>query len=240
MTGIGKCKPDERHKGGRGNLAALVRDRGFGRVRGLFHGVHADAGLDEGQRFDPVDADILVGMVRILADEFDAAVVLRFLDVFYRDVLFAVDVDREQVHVAPKDIVDAVHLLVQHDVAALEQGIHAVADDVNGSVAFGQVGNVDIVDRTDGILAREERYKTGSAFDVVERYALHGQRAVGAPDERDERFERTVEDLPLAALDPLGIKVQFLNEDVLVSFGKRRPSCFDHGECTLAYTEYAG
>ena len=68
----------------------------------LFHGVHADAGFDESQCLDAVDTHILVGMVRVLAHQLDAAVVFGFLDVFHRYVLLSVDIYREQVHVAPK------------------------------------------------------------------------------------------------------------------------------------------
>lgn len=118
---------------------------GWGPGGFLFHGVHADAGFDESQCLDAVDTHILVGMVRVLAHQLDAAVVFGFLDVFHRYVLLSVDIYREQVHVAPKNVVNAVHLFVQYDVSAFEQGVHAVSDDVDGPVALGQVGNVDVI-----------------------------------------------------------------------------------------------
>ena len=57
---------------------------GWGPGGFLFHGVHADAGFDESQCLDAVDTHILVGMVRVLAHQLDAAVVFGFLDVFHR------------------------------------------------------------------------------------------------------------------------------------------------------------
>lgn len=140
---------------------------GWGPGGFLFHGVHADAGFDESQCLDAVDTHILVGMVRVLAHQLDAAVVFGFLDVFHRYVLLSVDIYREQVHVAPKNVVNAVHLFVQYDVSAFEQGVHAVSDDVDGPVALGQVGNMDVIHRADGGLSREERDKSCRAFDII-------------------------------------------------------------------------
>ena len=105
-------------------------------------GVHADAGLDECDGADACDFDLLVGVVGVLADELHESGAVGFLDVLHGDVLFAVDVDREQVHVAPEDVVDVLELLVEDDVAAFEQRVHRIADDVDGAVALGEVGDV--------------------------------------------------------------------------------------------------
>ena len=85
-------------------------------------------------------------MVGVLADELHMSGPFGFLDVLYGDVLFAVDVDREEVHVAPEDVVDVFELFVEDDVAAFEQGVHRVSDDVDGPVALREVGDVDEVD----------------------------------------------------------------------------------------------
>ena len=59
-------------------------------------------------------------MVRVLAHEFHIPLAVGFLNVFHRHVLLAVDVDRQQIHVAPEDIVDVAQLFVEYDVAAFE------------------------------------------------------------------------------------------------------------------------
>ena len=95
---------------------------------------------------------------------------LHLLDEFDRDVLFAFVAERDEVHLAPDDVVIVLDLFVHHDVARLEQRVHRVAPHVNGSVAAGQVGDRDIVDR--GVPVGEDRYQAGHGFEVVERYFL--------------------------------------------------------------------
>ena len=51
--------------------------------------------------------DLLFGVVAVFAHEFDVALALRFLDVLDCDELLAVDVEREEVHIAPEDVVEA-------------------------------------------------------------------------------------------------------------------------------------
>ena len=60
----------------------------------LPYAVHSDAGLDQCQRTDSFHGDLLVGVVGVLADEFDVILPFGLLDIFYGDVLFAVEVDR--------------------------------------------------------------------------------------------------------------------------------------------------
>lgn len=60
----------------------------------LPYAVHSDAGLDQRQCTDPFHGDLLVGVVGVLADEFDVILPFGLLDIFYGDVLFAVEVDR--------------------------------------------------------------------------------------------------------------------------------------------------
>ena len=82
--------------------------------------VHPDAGLDQRDCPYAVERHVLVGVVRVLAHEFHIPLAVGFLNVFHRHVLLAVDVDRQQIHVAPEDIVDVAQLFVEYDVAAFE------------------------------------------------------------------------------------------------------------------------
>ncbi len=166
-------------------------------------------------------------MVGILADELDESLPVGFLDVFHRDVLLAVDVDREQIHVAPEDIRDVRKLLVEHDVAALEQGIHRVAHDVDGSVALRQVGDVDVVDRFGLGPVGEERHQPRRPFDRVERHALQRQRVVG-PVAVCRQVGLGVEHGLAPRFEEFGIDVQFLNQYILVACGQGRLAGFDH------------
>ena len=114
----------------------------------------------------------------ILADEFDAAGFLGFLDIFDGHVLLAVDVDRQQIHVAPENIVYVAYLLIKYDIAALEQRVHAVADHVNRPVAARQVRNVNVVHRRERALVQKQRNQPCRTFDIVQRNALRGKRPV--------------------------------------------------------------
>ena len=90
--------------------------------------IHPDTGLDQGEGPDAVHGHLFVGVMGVLTDEFHVPFPLGFLDVFDRDVLFAVDVDREQVHVAPEDVADILELFVKYDVAAFEQRVHRMME----------------------------------------------------------------------------------------------------------------
>ena len=149
-------------------------------ARSLAHGAHPYAGLDERQRADAADLDLLVGVVGILADEFHIPFALGLLDVLHRNVLLAVDIDRQQVHVAPKNVADIVQLFVEYDVAAFEQRIHRISHDVDRAVAFGQVGDMDEINGFELHLIVEERHEPRRPFDRVERHALQRQRVVRA------------------------------------------------------------
>ena len=94
-------------------------------------------------------------MMDILAHQSDAPLLVGLLDIFDRNVLLAVDVDRKQLHIAPENVVDVVQLLVQHDIAAFEQRIHAVAYDINRPVALRQIRNVDVIHRLPGRLVQK-------------------------------------------------------------------------------------
>ncbi len=72
---------------------------------------------------DPGDFDLLVGVVRVLADELHASGAFRFLNILLDgDVLFAVDVDRQRRYVPQKMSSMFLQLFVEDDVAAFEQG----------------------------------------------------------------------------------------------------------------------
>ena len=196
-------------------------------------GVHADARLDQRNGADAVDAHLLVGVVGVLAHQLDISLALRLLDVLDGDVLLAVDVNREQVHVAPEDVVDIVQLLVEHDIAALEQRIHRVAHHVDGAVALRQVGDVDVVHRLGLHVLGKERHQSGRPFNRVERHALQRQRRVGAAHV-GRQVGLGVEHLALARLEPFGVDVQLLNQNVPVSRRKTRLSGFNHREGRLS------
>ena len=166
-------------------------------------------------------------MVGILADEFDVTLAVGFLDVFHRDVLFAVDVDRQQVHVAPEYVVDVAQLLVQHDVAAFEQRIHRVAHYIYRAVAFRQVGDVDEVYGFGLRLIREQRHQSRRSLDRVERHALQRQRIVRA-ESVGRQVGFGVEHVAFAALQPFGVYVQFLNQYVAVPGREPGFPRFDH------------
>ena len=163
----------------------------------------------------------------VLTDEFHVPFPLGFLDVFDRDVLFAVDVDREQVHVAPEDVADILELFVKYDVAAFEQRVHRVAHDIDGTVALGQVGDVDEIDGPRLRVIGEERHQARRPFYGVEGDALQRQRVVRAVHVGGQ-IGFGIEHFPFSAVEPVRIDIQFLNQDVLVPGRERRLARFDH------------
>ena len=150
-----------------------------------------------------------------------------FLNVFHRHVLLAVDVDRQQIHVAPEDVADVVQLLVEDDVAAFEQRIHRIAHDVDRAVAFGEVGDVDEIDGPRLRVIGEERHQARRPFYGVEGDALQRQRVVRAVHVGGQ-IGFGIEHFPFSAIEPVRIDIQFLNQDVLVPGRERRLARFDH------------
>ena len=196
--------------------------------------IHPDTGLDQGEGPDAVHGHLFVGVMGVLTDEFHVPFPLGFLDVFDRDVLFAVDVDREQVHVAPEDVADILELFVKYDVAAFEQRVHRVAHDVYRTVAFGQVRDMDVVHRNARLAVVEQRNQTRRTLDGVERHALQRQRIVGAVAERVGEVRLGIEHLSLARLYPVGIHVQFLNKKVPVARRQSGLARLNHRKCGFA------
>ena len=175
-------------------------------------------------------------MVRVRAPQPHTVGTFGFLDVFHGDILLAVDVDREQVHVAPEDVVDVVQLFVKDDVAAFEQRVHRVAPHVEGSVAFGQVRDMDEIDGFQIGVVGEERDESGGSLDRVERDTLQRQRVVGAvPVGGQVGFG--VEHLSLCGVEPFGIYIQFLNKDVPVAGRESRLARLDHREGRFPYSK---
>ena len=123
--------------------------------------------------------------------------------------------------------------LFEHDVAALEQRVHRVADDIDRPVAFREVGNVDEVDGLALRLVGEQRDQARRALDRVEGDALQRQRVVRAVHVgRQVGFG--VEHVALAGFEPVGIDVQFLNQYVAVARRKPRLAGFDHRQRRFA------
>lgn len=59
-------------------------------------------------------------------------------------------------------------LFVKYDVAAFEQRVHRVAHDIDGTVALGQVGDVDEIDGPRLRVIGEERHQARRPFYGVE------------------------------------------------------------------------
>ena len=75
-------------------------------------GMHTNGCLNQGDGTYTANLNLFVGVVLVLAHELNEAGVLGFLNIFNGDILFAVDVDREEVHIAPKYITHVGELLI--------------------------------------------------------------------------------------------------------------------------------
>ena len=89
---------------------------------------------------------IIIGMVLILRHQTHIASFVGTLHILHGDILLAIEIYREQIHIAPEDILNVVQLLVEDNVATFEQRIHRVSRNINRTVALGQVGDMDKVD----------------------------------------------------------------------------------------------
>ena len=108
--------------------------------------MHAHRGLDEGDGADAANLNLLVGMVLILAHKADITLLLRLLDILYGDVLLAIHIYRQEIHIAPKYIPNTVKLLIQYNIATLYQWIHRVTYNIYRTIALWQVRDMDMVD----------------------------------------------------------------------------------------------
>ena len=107
------------------------------------------------------------------------------------------------------------------------------------SVEAGQVRNVDVVDRAHRLPVQEKRHQPGGSLYIIEGYALRGQSAVGAV--REDRLGPLFEKhLPLSGFEPLGINVQFLNNNIFISLRKRCAASLDHRQRTLPDAQFLG
>ena len=82
-------------------------------------------------------------------------------------------------------------------------------------------------------LVGEQRYQSRRALDRVEGHALQRQRIVRAVHVSCQ-VGFGVEHVALAAFEPFGIYVQFLNQDVPVACREPRLAGLDHRERRLA------
>lgn len=80
-------------------------------------------------------------VVRIVADEFDVPFLLRAVDVFHRQILVSVEVERHDVHFSVNDVAEVVDPLEPYDISRFENGIHTVSVDKDGSVTRGYARN---------------------------------------------------------------------------------------------------
>ena len=74
--------------------------------------MHTYRGLDKGDGADAANLYLLVGVVLVLAYKADVALMLRLLHILNGDILLAVDIYREEVHIAPEDVAHVVKLLI--------------------------------------------------------------------------------------------------------------------------------
>ena len=129
--------------------------------------IHSDTCFDQSQGADSLDGDLLVGVVGILAHQLDVAFAIRLLDILHRDVLLTLQIERQQIHITPKDIARIVQLLVEHNVATLQQRVHTIARNVDRTVALGQVGDMNLVDRFVRGVVLEERDQSCRTLDTI-------------------------------------------------------------------------
>ena len=103
-----------------------------------------------------------------------------------------------------------------------EQRVHRVAHDIDGTVALGQVGDMDEIDGPRLRVIGEERHQARRPFYGVEGDALQRQRVVRAVHVGGQ-IGFGIEHFPFSAVEPVRIDIQFLNQDVLVP--GRAPPC---------------
>ena len=103
---------------------------------GLTYRVHSYRSLDECYRADAANLNILICVVLILAHQTHVALKLRLLNILNRDVLLAIHIYREKVHITPEYIAHVAKLLIEDDVATLEQRIHRITNDIYRAIAL--------------------------------------------------------------------------------------------------------
>ena len=74
--------------------------------------MHTHRRLDKRYGTDAANLYILIGVVLILAHKAHTALYIRLLNILNGDILLAIHIDREQIHIAPEDISNVTQLLV--------------------------------------------------------------------------------------------------------------------------------
>ena len=64
--------------------------------------MHSYRSLDKGDSSDAANLHLLIGMMLILTYQTHKTLMLRLLNILYGDILLAVDIYGEQIHVSPK------------------------------------------------------------------------------------------------------------------------------------------
>ena len=102
------------------------------------------------------DLYLFICVMLVLADKLYIPLVLRLLHILNRNILLAIDIYREQIHIAPEDIAHIVELLIQNNITTLKQRIHRVANNIYRTIALRQVGDMYKVDWLHLFLLREQ------------------------------------------------------------------------------------
>ena len=74
--------------------------------------MHSHRSLDKGDGADAAYLYLLIGVVLVLAYKAYIALVLRLLNILHCDILLAINIYREKVHIAPKYIPNIMQLLI--------------------------------------------------------------------------------------------------------------------------------
>ena len=83
----------------------------------LHHHIFPYRELDYGHILNGVYRQVHGLMMRIVADEFDVPFLLRAVDVFHRQILVSVEVERHDVHFSVNDVAEVVDPLESDDVS---------------------------------------------------------------------------------------------------------------------------
>ena len=104
--------------------------------------------------------------MRVVAHQSDTSLLVRTVDVFHRQVLVAPALEGDEIHLAVDDRAEVADEAEAHNVARLQDGVHAVAADVDRAVAQRDVRNLNL---PQGVLRTgfEQRLQVGSGSDAL-------------------------------------------------------------------------
>ena len=100
----------------------------------LQHHVLSDGEFHDAHRLYVGERQIHRVVMGVVAHQPDAARLVRAVHVLHGQIVIAVNVERNQVHLTINDVVQAADFLESDDVTRLEDGVHAVAADINCTV----------------------------------------------------------------------------------------------------------